>query len=51
VKFININETLSKEELAKLWAEIICIADRSRTCKEWFCWTFYGKFRIFKRGN
>lgn len=51
MKVTNLNETLSKEELAKVWAETIYMADRPRTWKEWFCWTFYGKFRIFKRVN
>lgn len=27
MKFINIKETLSKEELAKLWAETVHMAD------------------------
>ena len=49
MKCTNLNETLSKEELAKLWAETVYMADRPRTWKEWFCWTFYGRFRIFRR--
>lgn len=47
----NLNETLPKEELAKLWAETIYEADRPRTWKEWFVWTFYGKYRIFRRNK
>jgi hypothetical protein len=49
MKCTNLNETLSREEFAKIWAETVHMADRPRTWKEWFCWTFYGKFRIFRR--
>lgn len=49
MKVTNLNETLSKEELSKLWAETIYMADRPRTWKEWFMWHFYGKHRIFRR--
>ena len=51
MKVTNLNETLSKEELAKVWAETIYMADRPRTWCEWFCWTFYGRYKIFKRKN
>lgn len=49
MKCTNLNETLSKKEFAKMWAETVYMADRPRTWYEWFIWTFYGKFRIFKR--
>ena len=49
MKFTNLNETLSKEEFAKMWAETVYMADRPRTWYEWFAWTFYGRFRIFRR--
>jgi len=49
IKFTNLNETLSKEEFAKMWAETVYMADRPRTWYEWFTWTFYGRFRIFRR--
>ena len=45
MKFTDLNETLSKEELDKLIAETIWMADRPRTWYEWFAWTFYGIFR------
>lgn len=51
MKFTNLNETLSKEEFAKMWAETVYMADRPRTWKEWFLWHFYGKYRIFRRGK
>lgn len=43
-EFQNLNETLSQDELDKLIAETIWMADRPRTWYEWFRWTFYGQF-------
>ena len=43
-EFQNLNETLSQDELDKLIAETIWMADRPRTWGEWFIWTFYGQF-------
>lgn len=48
-EFQKLNDILSKEEFAKMWAETVHMADRPRTWYEWFCWTFYGKYRIFRR--
>jgi hypothetical protein len=39
-EFGNLNEELSPEELNKLIAETIWMADRPRTWREWFCLTF-----------
>jgi hypothetical protein len=43
VEFNDLNQTLSKEELNKVIAETIWMADRPRTWYEWFL----GIFRIF----
>ena len=38
--FRNLNEELSEEELTKLIAETMWMADRPRTWWEWFCSIF-----------
>ena len=43
--FQNLNETLSQEELDKMIAETIWMADRPRTWYEWFSWLFFRKFK------
>lgn len=45
MEFENLNETLSPEELNKMIAETIWMADRPRTWWEWFSWTFWGRFK------
>ena len=45
MEFENLNETLSQDELDKMIAETIWMADRPRTWYEWFVWTFYGQFK------
>ena len=43
ISFEDLNETLSKEELNKMIAETIWMADRPRTWSEWFSWNFLRK--------
>lgn len=45
MKFEDLNETLSDDELHQMIAETIWMADRPRTWYEWFCWTFWGQFQ------
>jgi hypothetical protein len=40
MKFEDLNETMSEEELAKMIAETVWMADRPRTWYEWFLATF-----------
>lgn len=42
MEFKDLNEELSKEELDKLIAETMFMADRPRTWYEWFCGIFWG---------
>lgn len=40
----DLNEELSPEELNKVIAETIWMADRPRTWYEWFIWRFFRTF-------
>lgn len=41
MKFQDANEVMSEEELAKMIAETMLMADRPRTWYEWFISTFF----------
>jgi hypothetical protein len=40
MRFRNLNDELSPEEVQRLIAETVWMADRPRTWTEWFLWTF-----------
>lgn len=40
MEFENLNETMSQEELNRMIAETIWMADRPRTWQEWF-WSWF----------